>query len=188
MTPPAVPSTFDLVAWFTDRALNDGEYLQPLKLHRLLFLAQAYFAVAYRGQKLAPATFIAEEHGPVEPDVWRVLSSGRPYIESVPPNERVEQFLDSIWRRFGSHSTDYLGSLVNSHPPYADAYLAAPRSEIPLASMVEFYGRAREEKRRGAEAPGIDEVLRPRTMVTAGGKPVSVRRWSPGSGGKSKGS
>ena len=40
---PAVFSTFDVAFWFADTALNNNEYLQPQKLHRLLFLSQAYF-------------------------------------------------------------------------------------------------------------------------------------------------
>ncbi|MBN2751602.1 MAG: hypothetical protein JXQ84_02735 [Rhodospirillaceae bacterium] len=184
MPQTAVPSTFDVVIWLMDRALNDGEYLQPAKLHRLLYLSQAYFAVAYAGTKLMPATFVAEENGPVEPDVWRVYASGRPYIESVPPAERVEHFLDSIWRRFGSHSADYLGNLVSAQPPFLEAFAQGPRSEITLSAMVKFYGRPRSPSVRGGSVPGVQDVLRPRTMVSASGQAVSVRRWNP-RGGKS---
>lgn len=178
MSASAVASTFDVVVWFTDRALNDGEYLQPTKLHRLMYLAQGYFAVAYRGAKLMPATFVAEASGPVEPDVWRVYASGRPYIESVPPPERVEQFLDSIWRRFGSHSADYLGDLISRQPPFQTALAEGPRAEIPLAALAACLAKPAAAKGRGQ--PGVDEVLRPRTAVSATGKAVSVRRWTPG--------
>jgi uncharacterized phage-associated protein len=182
----AVPSTFDVVIWLNDRALNDGEYLQPAKLHRLLFLAQAYYGVAYRGAKLAPATFIAEESGPVEPDVWRVYASGRPYIENVPLPEAVEHVLDSVWRRFGSYSADHLGELLRSQPPYRDAAAQGPRAEIEFSRMLAFYGRPRSDSPKTAASPAIDEVLRPRTLVTAEGKPVNVRRWTP-RGGKGNG-
>lgn len=176
----AVTSTFDVVAWLKDRALNDGEYLQPVKMHHLLFLSQAYFAVAYRGQKLAPATFIADEKGPLEPDVWRVFSSGRPYVENEPLPERVEHFLDSVWRRFGSHSVEYLSDLLKSQPPYSDTFLEAPSSEITLEKMTEFYGKKKEKKVASPlAAPDVDDVLRPRTMRSAKGKPVNVQRWNP---------
>lgn len=180
MPPTAVASTFDVVVWFTDRALNDGEYLQPIKLHRLLYLAQAYYSVAFRGQKLMPATFVAEEGGPVEPDVWRVYASGRPYIESVPPPERVEQFLDSLWRRFGSHSADYLSRMVSAQTPYQDARARGLRAEIPLSEMATYVARARETAGKPGTAAGVDEVMRPRTLVSATGKAVNVRRWTPG--------
>ena len=74
--PAAVDSAFELAFWFCDRALNDNEYLQPIKLHYLMFLAQAYYATAYQGKKLIPAIFVAEEVGPIEPSVFRAWSLG----------------------------------------------------------------------------------------------------------------
>ncbi len=186
MAVTAVLSTFDVVAWLKDRALNDGEYLQPVKMHQLLFLAQAYFAVAYRGQKLSPATFVADEKGPLEPDVWRVFASGRPYVESDPLPERVEHFLDSIWRRFGAHSVEYLADLLKAQSPYQAAFAEAPNTEITLKQMVEFYGKAKKKAQsKPLSAPDVDDVLRPRTMRSASGKPVSVQRWNPRAAKKS---
>ena len=72
MRPTAVESCFEIAFWFLDRALNDGEYLQPPKLQRLMYLAQAYFAVVQNGAKLMPATFVAH-------DMFHVLCDYRPY-------------------------------------------------------------------------------------------------------------
>ena len=121
MAPAAVQSSFDVAYWFVDRALNDNEYIQPQKLHRLMFLSQAYFAVAYDGRPLMPAVFVADQFGPIEPNVFRACSIQRPPIETVPLSEAVSQFLDSVWRRFGSQSANSLSTLVNGHPPYRDA-------------------------------------------------------------------
>ena len=63
MRPTAVESGFEAAFWFLERALNDGEALQPQKLQRLLFLAQAYFGVAHAGAKLMPGIFVAAEDG-----------------------------------------------------------------------------------------------------------------------------
>ena len=79
---PAVFSTFDVAFWFSDTALNHNEYLQPQKLHHLLFLSQAYYSVAYGGRKLMPAVFIAEEGGPVEPNMYKAFSKGRPDVDA----------------------------------------------------------------------------------------------------------
>jgi uncharacterized phage-associated protein len=183
MASAAVDSSFDVAYWFVDRALNDNEYIQPQKLHRLMFLSQAYFAVAYHGRPLMPAVFVAEALGPIEPSVFRACSIQRPPIETVPLSEAVNQFLDSVWRRFGSQSADSLSRLVNSHPPYAEALQKGPRSEITLAAMIKFYGRknAATEPVRGSafEAPAIEQVLRPKVMVSQTGKPVSVKKWMP---------
>lgn len=173
----AVKSSLDVVFWFNDRALNDGEYLQPQKLHRLLYLAQAYFSIAYPGRKLMPAVFVADESGPVEPTVFHMFSYGRPHM--VDPNkipDQVEHFLDSIWRRFGASKADQLSEKIARHPPVADAMAKGTGTEIPFAAMVKFYS-SEAAARRGA--PPVEQVLRPRVLRSQGGKPVSVTTWRP---------
>ena len=181
--PIATDSTLDVVNWLMDHALNDNEYLQPAKLHRLLFLAQAYYAVANHGRKLMPATFVADELGPLEPNVYRVFENGRPYIEPVPLSAEVKHFLESIWRRFGHHSVGHLNKVLKSHPPYVKARERGLRAEITLDSMVQFYGSVGKEKpvkpdalRARVEA---GDVYRPRVMRTHKGKPVNVNKWMP---------
>jgi uncharacterized phage-associated protein len=181
MAPPAVDSSFDVAYWFVDRALNENEYIQPQKMHRLMFLAQAYFAVAYNGRALMPAVFVADQMGPLEPNVFRACALQRPAIDTVPLPPMVDQFLDSIWRRFGNLSADSLSRQVNAHPPYQNALAKGARSEITLAAMIEFYGRKNTDADKAARigAPAVDQVIRPRVMVSQDGKPVSVRRWVP---------
>lgn len=182
MASAAVQSSFDVAFWFVDRALDDNEYLQPQKLQRLMFLAQAYFAVAYNGRMLMPAIFVADEFGPIEPNVFRACSIQRPAIEPVPLAEMVTQFLDSIWRKFGHHSADSLSRQVNGHRPYRDALSKGPRNEITLEAMIDFYGKkasASPDAAIAIGAPPIGQVLRPRVMRSQSGKPVSVQKWMP---------
>ena len=70
---PVLNTVFDAAFRFIDLALNDNEYLQPQKLHRLLYLAQAYYGANYHGNMLMPAIFVAEEFGPVEPNLYAVM-------------------------------------------------------------------------------------------------------------------
>ncbi len=173
----AVKSSLDVVFWFNDRALNDREYLQPQKLHRLLYLAQAYFSIAYPGRKLMPAVFVTDEFGPVEPTIFHVFAYGPPHM--VEPNripEPVDHFLDSIWRRFGASSADQLTQRVVQHIPVAEAMRKGVGEEIPFAEMLKFYS-SEAAARRGA--PPVDQVLRPRVMRSQGGKPVNVTAWRP---------
>ncbi len=175
--PFAVKSSLDVVLWFNDQALNDNEYLQPQKLHRLLYLAQAYFSVAYPGRKLMPAVFVVDEFGPVEPTVFHLFAYGRPHM--VEPNripEQVDHFLDSIWRRFGASSADQLTQRVAAHVPVAEAMAKGSGEEIPLEAMIKFYA-SEAAARKGA--PPVDQVLRPRVLRSQGGKPVSVTTWKP---------
>jgi len=55
--------------------------------------------------------------------------------------------------------------------------------------MIKFYGRknAATEPVRGSatiEAPPIEQVLRPKLMVSQSGKPVSVKKWTPKGAGE----
>lgn len=192
MAAPATGSSFDVAYWFIDRALNDSEYLQPQKLHRLMYLAQAYFAAAYRGRLLMPAIFVADPFGPIEPNVFRACAIQRPPIEPVRLPDEVHHFLDSVWRRFGHHSVEYLNRQVMGHPPYGEALAQGAGSVISLKAMVAFYGQkaaqpAEPTAAGAASAPvptltaptPVNDLLRPRVMRSQSGKPVSVQRWAP---------
>lgn len=181
MKPPVCDSAFDVAFWFIHRASEDNEYLQPQKLQRLLYLAQAYYGVAARGQKLMPCVFVTSALGPVEPATWRAFEHGAPDIAFLPVPATQKHFLDSLWRRFGSHSVDYLTKMTVNHPPYQEALQAGKRAEISYASMMKYYGRKPAAGDTGDRiaAPGIDNVMRPQVMRSHKGRPVSVHRWAP---------
>lgn len=179
--PIAVKSSLDVVFWLSDQALNDREYIQPQKLHRLLYLSQAYFAVAYHGRKLMPATFVTDAFGPVEPTVFHALAFGRPHmIEGNPLSEQVRHFLDGIWRRYGPYTADQLIKKIAEHAPVALAMAKGQNEEIPFADMVKYYSdeaAARNKPASGVDS--IDQVLKPRMMRSQTGKPVTVGAWKP---------
>lgn len=171
--PAAVDSVFDLAFWFSDRALNDNEYLQPIKMQYLLFLSQSYFAVAYNGKKLVPAIFVADEIGPIEPSVHRAWVRGRPGFEGeVSLDDDVRIFADSIWRRFGHHSAEYLAKMCRRSPSYLAAIKRGNRAEIYLEEMREDFTRAHD-------VPALDKVVKPRVMRSHKGKAVAVKAWAP---------
>jgi hypothetical protein len=105
----------------------------------------------------------------------------------------AEQFLDSIWRRFGVHSAEHLSKVIRKHPPYAEALEKDPRCVITIEAMVAFYGNIRPDRVPGtrvakgdtrrtphsAEAPAVETVVRPRVMRSQSGRPVSVMPWMP---------
>lgn len=169
----AVDSTFDVVFWLADTALNSNEYLQPQKLQRLLFLCQAYYAVVYNGRKLMPAVFIADEMGPIEPNVYRALSRGRPDMDvDLFLDPDIEAFLDSIWRRFGHYSSERLTQMTKETMAYKQARREGLRSEITLQTMIHSFVRAQD-------TPSVDQVVKPKIMRSQTGKPVAVQAWNP---------
>ncbi len=171
--PADVNSAFDIAFWFADTALAENEYLQPQKLQRLLYISQAYYAVAFKGRKLMPAIFVADEMGPIEPNVYLAFSKGRPDIdvELFLPHE-VESFLSGIWRRFGHQSVDRLNEVTNDTLAYRQARNRANRAEITLETM-------RQSFIRDQNAPDVSFVVKPKVMRTQDGKPVVVTAWDP---------
>lgn len=182
MKPPVCDSSFDVAFWFIHRAAEDNEYLQPQKLQRLMYLAQAYYGVASRGQKLMPCVFVTTALGPVEPASWRAFERGAPKVDFAPVPDPQRHFLDSLWRRFGSHSVDYLTKTTVNHPPYQEALISGKRAEISFDSMIAYYGRnttGEDEEEDRSAAPGLQSVLRPQVMRSHKGRPVNVTRWAP---------
>jgi uncharacterized phage-associated protein len=180
MPAPTIESSFDAAQWFIERAQLDGEYLQPPKLHRLLFLAQAYYAVAYNNRPLMPGLFVADIDGPIEPNVYRASEVKRPQIEQRKLPADVAHFLDSIWRRFGQHSTNYINKMVAGHKPVHDAMEEGPRTIIPISAMVSFYGKKPTAATKAQGVLPVAEVIRPKVLKSQTGKPVSVQKWIPG--------
>lgn len=177
----AVKSTFDVAFWFADQALNENEYLQPQKLQRLLYLSQAFYAIAYGGKKLMPAVFVADDLGPVEPTIYQAFTRGRPDVEvELFLSPDVELFLSSIWRRFGHLKTEQLAKVTNKNTAYSLALRKGPRTEILLESMVSAFKAEAEQKN-----PSVSKAFGDgqRVLRTQHGAPVKVKSWLPGAKG-----
>ena len=171
--PAAIDTSFDLAFWFCDRALNDSEYLQPVKLQYLMFLSQAYYASAFDGKKFIPAIFVAEKGGPIEPSIFYAWSAGRPKFEAkVKLSDQAEEFADSIWRRFGHHSVEYLAKLITKVPAYRKALKRGRRAEVRIDDIIESFDRTEN-------APSVKQIVKPKIMKSHRGHPVEVRNWSP---------
>ena len=170
--PADVNNAFDVSIFFDDMAIQDGSYLQPQKLQRLLFLSQAYYAVAFN-RKLMPAVFVADELGPVEPNVFLAFSKGRPDIdvELFLPYE-AQNFLESIWQRFGSYSIERLNEITNETAAYKKAVGRGNRAEIPLSEMKKSFKQTNK-------SPSVENIVKPKIMRTQTGRAVQVQPWSP---------
>lgn len=173
---PSADSVFDVTEWFLDTALNDGEYLQPMKMQYLMYLAQGYYAAVTGGKRFIPAVFLATERGPVEPNSYRIYGSQRPVVSYRPMPRGAQSFLQTIWARFGAYSPDYIFRLISTHSPYAEAFAAGGNSEIDVSAMAEYYARgsASDERLKTTLSEGGTRILRSQS-----GKTVAVKKWLP---------
>lgn len=159
---PAAESALDVALWFQGRARSENEHLQAQKLQRLLFFAQGQYANQFAGRKLMPATFIALEIGPLEPNIKRFFEFGPPNIPIQELSPEVSKFLDQIWRKLGHYSADKLGEMARFHPAYLSASKRGQGEEIPFSEIV-------------SGIKGI--VSTPEKLKTADGRLIS--RWLP---------
>ncbi len=170
---PSLPSVFDAAEWFLDAALNDGEYLQPMKMQYLLYLAQGYYAAVSNGKRFIPAVFLASARGPVEPNSYRLYASARPVLQYQSLDKKAVSFMETIWRRFGAYSAEWLYRTICGHDPYARAFAAGEDSEIGIEDMRLYYSGKSENFRQSPVLSGL------RVMRTGTGKTVAVKKWIP---------
>ena len=168
-------SVFDVSEWFLDTAMADGEYLQPMKMQFLMFLAQGYYAALTGGKRFVPAVFLATERGPIEPNSYRLYDTARPDLSRRTMDRVTTSFLKTIWGRFGAYSPDYLFRLISTHTPYVEAFSRGEKSEISLSLMSDFYaGRVEKDERLKNAEFGTTRILRSQS-----GNAVAVKKWIP---------
>ncbi|MCE2510635.1 MAG: hypothetical protein J4G10_06635 [Alphaproteobacteria bacterium] len=158
----SVQSAFDVALWFLDQASAEDSYLPPQKLHRLLFLAQAYYAVEREGAKLMPAVFVADLQGPTEPNVARAFEHGRPNVVADQLSADTDEFLYGIWRRYGHLNVEHLNQLVATVSGFDQMLAAGQGEEVPMRTICQTL-KGKKTKRLGR---------------THNGKPI--QRWIPG--------
>lgn len=141
---PAVASSFDVAEWFIRQSKHDRVHLSPLKLHRLMYLAQVGYARRTAGDALMPSMFVASELGPIEPNLYRAFEHGTPKIAVRDPSEQVRGFLLLIWHKYGGEPIDALNRLTSDDAGFKLATASGIGSEITLAMMNA--GEQAEEK------------------------------------------
>ncbi|MCF8467095.1 MAG: hypothetical protein K9G33_06800 [Sneathiella sp.] len=136
---PATRSTFDVLYWLQAKAWVSSHASEIPFLLKLLYLCQAAYAAGHNQRKLMPATFLATDAGPIEPDIFLAMESGFSPRKAVPPSAEVETFLTSIWESCKDKSQMEL-DLVLSHDTAITAAISRGRnSEIILAEMAAAY-------------------------------------------------
>jgi len=118
-------------------------------MHYLLYLTQAHYVAEHRGQKIMPATFLATQVGPVEPNIHQLFEGGRFVLEANDPPRMVEDYLIEIWDRFGKKTLKQLEGLVERDGAWRPVFRKGALLEIPAELLYRAYGG-------GADAVPLD--------------------------------
>lgn len=146
-TPDQV-DVFDVVNYFLARdAMHGGDAdVSPLKLQKLLYLAQANF-LATTGHRLFNESIRAYEHGPV---VYRVYTKYRGIDTALVHNKIeiqspvlptvIDDFLAKIWERWSPYSAWELRNLTHRQAPWRKNYTAGDlHTSIPDEDMTAYF-------------------------------------------------
>jgi uncharacterized phage-associated protein len=181
---PAVRSSLDIALWFLAMAKEFGMRLQPMKLQRLLYLAQIRYANRYGGAKLMPATFLATKLGPLEPTIHHVFENGAPSLSALPPSREIESLLNEVWRRYGRKGMLDLEAIAKADHAYHMAFQRGANSEIMVPGSTESAGGANMasplDEASGTRKRSAIHEEKPSVvgLMTMDGR--RIRKWMPG--------
>jgi len=148
--PPAARSTLDIAWWFQARCESAGEALSHIRIHFLLYLTHAHYAAEHRGRKIMPATFLATQAGPIEPNIHQLFDGDRFAVEAHDPPRPVEDYLIEIWSRFGKKTVKQLEALIERDGAWRPVLRKGALLEIPVELLYRAYGG-------GADAVPLDK-------------------------------
>lgn len=164
---PAVSSSYDVANWFFERSQQRRSYLSPLKIQRLLYIAQAEYAGATQGRALMPSVFIVSEIGPIEPNLHRAFEHGPPTVSVRDIEPAVVEFLMGVWNQFGVKSVETLNRLVMLDPAFKEAERQGLTTVIDLDSMQRHNAQPEEQPVQVIEGKRVKRWT-PKTVSAAG--------------------
>lgn len=128
-----------------DEQREDSDVTQ-MKLHKLLYLAQAHYLAA-TGYRLMDSDVEAFEHGPVIKAVFpmfrkygrEVIVNHRPFAPCDLPQD-VKDFVKQLWDLYSDYSASYLRKLTHDQDPWKDNYVPNTRHVlIPDNEILKFF-------------------------------------------------
>ena len=174
MSLSAISSSLDAANWFFRRADKDDSYLENDKLHQLLFLAQVHFALSNNMEYLIPALFICDERGFTEPNLAKILNYGMPLMEAPAFAEKINSFLELIWKKYSSMSNRELSEFIKSSDAYIDNYQTGKKNIVALESMAQNFKSSLNP--RSFSKAGTSNS---RKILISQNGPVMVSAWQP---------
>ena len=138
---PIVPTTLNVANWIFRLAYLENIHVQPMKLHRLLYLTQAHFAALNGGRAFMPAQFVATKKGPIEPNLYQIMVDGLPKLDPPPkaPSDDAIAFMEVVWRKYGHHRADHLLKVISRDEAFFRTMQAYPGGVIPLEMITKEY-------------------------------------------------
>lgn len=136
---PATRSTFDILYWLNLKATEIDRPMDAAFQIKLLYLCQALHAASHQQQKLMPATFLATEAGPIEPDAFLALEHGFELASAVAPSADVEKTLTTVWQICQNKSLTEIDFILSFDSALKSASTRGRNAEITISEMAGAY-------------------------------------------------
>lgn len=138
----SVTSVVDGLLYIADK---EGVRVDPLKLQKLLYFAQA-LSLVRRGHPLFRDKIEAWQHGPVVPTVYKEykkfknkrLYAGEGFDMKIFTNSE-QKILEDIIATFGKYTGSQLRNMTHKHLPWKNAFKKAKNTEITKQVIKQYY-------------------------------------------------
>lgn len=168
MSVPATNSAIDVAYWFFTRSDNDHVFLENEKLYHLIFAAQVNYAQKFNRELLVPSLFVCDELGFTEPNLYKMFSLGRPFMAKVKFSDQVEDFLETMWQKYGKLSLSDFTSLVKNSSAYKENFVDGEKHVISVDSILDKFKTTTTKTK----------TQRKKMLISQNG-PVIVSQWIP---------
>ena len=180
MNTSAADSSLDIAVWFIARAQKDEWFLENEKLQNLLFLSQLHYALQNGGRLLMPSLFTANRYGFQEPNIAKILQTGRNCGTASRLPAEVTSFLEKIWKIYGAMSLKQLANMIKQQTSYPELYPSETKIIVEINSLVE-----KLKTQSKIEWTTKFKETEKKVLISQNG-PVVVSKWQPrklGNGG-----
>lgn len=174
MTVPATDTAIDVAYWFFNRAEKDGIYLETEVMQNLLFLSQLHFAMSYNMQMLTPSLFVCDHSGFYEPNLKKMFAFGRPFMPSVKFPEKVENFLEAIWAKYGKLSLRNLEKITKSNSIFNEMCISGTVNTVDFDLVVKHF-----QAEKNKAHPNNTLFEKKKKILLSQNGPVVVSKWQP---------
>jgi uncharacterized phage-associated protein len=134
---------------FIQLAESNGAPISNMKLQKLAYFAQGFYAAFSDGQALFEDEIEAWKYGPVIPDLYHkfkiylagAIPSSHPYREETPLNPRERSVVEWVFKNLGQHSAIKLSDFSHTQGSPWDVVFngAGTDREITLPDMIPYF-------------------------------------------------
>ena len=144
-------NVLDVANYFRYKSVaNTEEAVTHLKLQKLVYYAQAWYAAFTNDEQLFEDRVEAWLHGPVCRSLYNEFKDFRGFeidpLDAPPQTLSADEreHLDYIWNVYGSFSGKFLEELTHRETPWEEAWERRPREdfgnvEITVQQMGDYY-------------------------------------------------